>query len=214
MLIEKPSHNSALQAKTFKKMLMEREIDDKRVHVGLHHTLHPSFKVLCEQIECFKDQIDCVSLSFNYPKNPHAKGDRRVYNSDTGGVMKDLGVYVFQHAKEIASKLGVDIFGALRKDENAKLKVKRSKEEQVDVVVDLTLHTKNEAGEEVRFELETAMNPGCIQKEEVVITLKNGDRITQNWYVHPDSSTGVFIEKADGSVVEFPESVSNFSSYD
>lgn len=122
--------------------------------------------------------------------------------------MLDLGVYVFKHAKEIAELLGTNMLAYLN-DEKTVFRVKRTKDEGTDFEVYIAMEANG-----VKYELDTNMNPGCIQKEEVIIELHNGDKITQNWYVHPDSSNGVFIEKADGSTEEFPESVSNVTSYE
>ena len=61
--------------------------------------------------------------------------------------------------------------------------------------------------------LETRMNPGANHSEEVVITLASGDKITQNQFTHQHDSNGVFIEKADGTVVDFKESQDKRTSY-
>ena len=52
--------------------------------------------------------------------------------------------------------------------------------------------------------LESKMNPGSDAKEEIVIKLKNGDKITCNQFVHWFGSNGVFIEHANGSTSQFP----------
>ena len=47
----------------------------------------------------------------------------------------------------------------------------------------------------------------------MVLQLNNGDKITQNRWVHPAESTGVFIEKADGACLDYPKSQSGRQSY-
>lgn len=63
--------------------------------VGLHHHLHPGAEVVSELVEAHKDQIESVKVVFNWPKNPCDLTDRRNYDKTTGGVMIDLGIYVF-----------------------------------------------------------------------------------------------------------------------
>ena len=50
-----------------------------------------------------------MHVKFNYPKNPHAPGDQRTYDINHGGAMLDLGVYVFQTAKDIGKTLEIDL---------------------------------------------------------------------------------------------------------
>ena len=51
----------------------------------------------------------------------------------------------------------------------------------------------------VKVRLETKINPGTNHTEEASVILENGDKITQNQFVHQHDSNGVFIEKQDGS---------------
>lgn len=44
--MEKPSHNSAADAKTFKKSLQDAGVKEDRVLIGMHTPLHPGSKVL------------------------------------------------------------------------------------------------------------------------------------------------------------------------
>lgn len=61
---------------------------------------------MLEEIRKNKELVKNVSIKFNYPKNPNDQGSKRHYDPVVGGVMLDLGVYVFQLVKEIG-----DIFG-------------------------------------------------------------------------------------------------------
>jgi predicted dehydrogenase len=103
MLCEKPSHNSAIEARAFSELLSS---DKDRFLVGMHSSLHVSRKVLLEQVQKYKDEVESVSIHFNYPKNPHDPTAARVYSPPIGGVCLDLGVYVFQLASEIGEILG------------------------------------------------------------------------------------------------------------
>ncbi len=92
MLMEKPSHNTAADAKQF---LEEIGLDDERLFIGMHNTLHVANKTFLKQCEIHKDEIVGISAKFNYPKDPNDPGAARCYDKAHGGVMLDLGVYVF-----------------------------------------------------------------------------------------------------------------------
>jgi len=95
ILMEKPSHNNASDAKAFKSLLASKSINVDRVMIGMHSPLHPSRKVLKEQVSKHRDAISEVYVAFNYPKDPIDKDSKRTYDKNVGGVMLDLGVYVF-----------------------------------------------------------------------------------------------------------------------
>jgi len=67
--------------------------------VGMHSFLHEANLKLLELVEQNKDEIDSISIAFNYPKDPHDPGAKRVYDTRHGGVMLDLGIYVFEQAR-------------------------------------------------------------------------------------------------------------------
>ena len=75
----------------------------------MHTYLHECQKKLLEIIKENKDQVEGMHVVFNYPKNPHVKSDQRVYDKDHGGTMLDLGIYVFEQAREILEVLELDI---------------------------------------------------------------------------------------------------------
>ena len=103
MLMEKPSHNTAAEAKAF---MAEIGSDENRLYIGMHNSLHAGNKSLLAQCALHKEQIVGISAKFNYPKDPNDPGARRCYDKNTGGAMLDLGVYVFQAAKEILAIVG------------------------------------------------------------------------------------------------------------
>jgi len=96
MLFEKPSHNRTADAVAFKRSLEAEGIDQNRVLIGMHTTLHPSIHLLVQKAKEHAKSVKQVRVCFNYPKNPYAPGDFRLYDKEHGGVMLDLGVYVFQ----------------------------------------------------------------------------------------------------------------------
>jgi len=50
MLVEKPSHNNAQDARNFAKLLKEENLEN-RLMIGLHDGLHPSRKALLDCID-------------------------------------------------------------------------------------------------------------------------------------------------------------------
>ena len=109
ILCEKPSHCTASEAKEFQNQLKLQGIDPKRFLIGMHSPLHSSRKNFLKLVQDNKNQIKHIDIVFNYPKNPHARGDARVYKKPIGGVMLDLGVYVFQLARELGKVIGFDL---------------------------------------------------------------------------------------------------------
>jgi len=190
MLMEKPSHNTAAEAKAF---LQEIGSNVDRVYVGFHSCLHPSQKEFLNQVELHKDEVVSVSVKFNYPKNPNDPGDKRCYDENHGGVMLDLGVYVIDMAKNILSILGSDLH---QFDQKKKIWIKKTTK-NVDVEVEASLVYGG-----VDVYLESKMNPGVNHTEEVVVTLASGDRIVANQFVHWSDSNGVIIEHPDGSATD------------
>ena len=96
LMVEKPSHNSLQEAKDFRERLEQNGIAKDRFLIGMHAHLHPSRAVFAKLVQEHADEIVGVSVSFNYPKNPHNPRDRRTFDPRTGGVLLDLGVYVLQ----------------------------------------------------------------------------------------------------------------------
>ena len=68
----------------------------------------------------------------------------------------------------------------------------------VDYEVEASLKYKD-----VDVYLESKMNPGSNHCEELVVKLKNGDRIVANQFAHWHDSNGVIIEHFDGSATTF-----------
>ena len=100
--------------------------------------------------------------------------------------MLDLGVYVFQTAKDIGKTLGIDLHEFDKN--NKKIFIKKT---QLNVDYEVEAHLKYGQYEML---LETCINPGTDHIEEMKIFLKNGDKITQNWICHLHCSNGLFIE--------------------
>jgi len=61
--------------------------------------------------------------------------------------------------------------------------------------------------------LESKINPGSNHCEEVVVTLKNGDRIVANQFAHWHDSCGVIIEHMDGTATTIAESKDSKTTY-
>ena len=151
-MCEKPSHCTSLEAEEFKAQIEEQGIDPKRFLIGMHSPLHPSRGQLIDLIEASKDKITDIYIVFNYPKNPHLPGDVRVYKKPIGGVMLDLGVYVFQMARQIGEVVGFDLFSFQKEIKD--VFIKRTQEGiDVEVVADLMFNG-------IKVRLETKMNPG------------------------------------------------------
>lgn len=115
MLTEKPSHANRTTAVEFKKALEERNIDQRRLIVGMHSFLHPARKAMEKFLKenLHKYEIIGVEAYNHYPKDPTNPRDGRCFRKDIGGVLLDLGVYVYQQADEIARYIGFDIKEAL-----------------------------------------------------------------------------------------------------
>lgn len=75
MLLEKPSHNTAADAKAFRQSLVDSKINENRFVVGMHSYLHENQKKLLEVVKEKKDEIESIYIVFTCPKNPHLKGD-------------------------------------------------------------------------------------------------------------------------------------------
>jgi predicted dehydrogenase len=157
----------------------------------MHSSLHISRPHFLKLVESNKSEVTDINIIFNYPKNPHAPGDARVYKKPIGGCMLDLGVYVFQMAKEIGQVLGFDLFSFDK--ENKDIYIKKTPD-GVDFEVVANLNYNG-----IKVRLETKINPGTNHTEEASVTLKNGDKITQNQFTHQHDSNGVFLEKLDGT---------------
>lgn len=123
MLVEKPSHNNAADAREFAKILKAENLED-RLLIGLHDGLHPSRKALLDCIKEYKDQIVSIDCFFNYPKDPHCPSSWRTYHEVFGGTMLDLGIYSFKLTKDIGEIMGFNIKD-FHKDEK-RIRVKRA----------------------------------------------------------------------------------------
>lgn len=167
----------------------------------MHAHLHPSRAVFEKLVKEHADEIVGVSVSFNYPKNPHNPRDRRTFDKRTGGVLLDLGVYVLQQSKSFADILGVDLIENIKvaKEKEGNVRIKSTPEDNVDFEVNLSF-TAQGSKRAVEFYLETQMNPGADHFEEIIIRLANGDQLTQNQFAHAHDSIGIFKEHADGSI--------------
>ena len=136
----------------------------------MHSPLHSSRKHFLKLVQDNKNQIKHIDIVFNYPKNPHARGDARVYKKPIGGVMLDLGVYVFQLARELGKVIGFDMLSFDRQNKDIFIK-KTSSGIDFEVVANLKFG-------DINVRLETKMNPGTNHTEEASVFLKNGDKIT------------------------------------
>ena len=96
MLFEKPSHNSAQDAKTYAENLEKNNLKSNRLLIGMHSFLHANNHQLLDLVEKHKDEIEAIECALNYPKNPHDPSAARTYDKSHGGVMLDLGIYVFE----------------------------------------------------------------------------------------------------------------------
>ena len=201
MLMEKPSHNTAAEAKAF---MAEIGSDEDRLYIGMHNSLHAGNKSLLAQCALHKEQIVGISAKFNYPKDPNDPGARRCYDKNTGGAMLDLGVYVFQAAKDILTILGQDLH---KFDEKKRIWVKKTADN-----IDYEMEAELTYGG-VDVYLESKINPGSNHCEEIVVTLKNGDRIVANQFAHWHDSCGVIIEHMDGTATTIAESKDSKTTY-
>lgn len=71
---EKPSHNSAAEAKAFRQSLVDNKINENRFIVGMHSYLHELNLKLLELVKEKRDEIESVYIVFNYPNNPNDIG--------------------------------------------------------------------------------------------------------------------------------------------
>lgn len=62
-----------------------------------------------ELVDDKRGEIESIYVVFNCPKNPCGKGGERFYDREHGGAMLDLGVYVFEEAREILKVLGMGL---------------------------------------------------------------------------------------------------------
>ena len=75
----------------------------------MHTYLHDCQAKILDLVKDKKDEIEDIYIVFNYPKDPHDKDNQRMYDKDHGGTMLDLGIYVFEEAREILEVLGLDL---------------------------------------------------------------------------------------------------------
>lgn len=199
ILVEKPSHNRAAEALAFKKRLEQDNLTN-RVIVGFHDTLSPSRARILELAKQHKDDIVGISAKFNYPKNPHDPSSYRIYDPTVGGTMLDLGVYVYRVIRDIMREMNMEM-----KDfdkDKSKIQIKYSPE-GVDIEQEAWLQYSNG----LKVYQETKVNPGSDHQEDLIINLRDGSKITQQQYVHPIDSCGVFIEHYDGTVTDHSDSL-------
>ena len=78
-----------------------------------------------------------MRVVFNYPKNPHCKGDLTRYDPITGGVMLDLGIYVFQIGSNILKALNLKIEDFDKS--NSKIWMKNTQKDKIDFEVTASL---------------------------------------------------------------------------
>jgi hypothetical protein len=110
--------------------------------------------------------------------------------------MLDLGVYIFEQTRQILDKVGMNLHDFNKEQKDIWIKNTQDK-----VDIEMTAYLKYG---DYQVYLETKINPGSDPKEECSVTLKNGDKITANLFVHWADSCGVFIEHANGTVTDFP----------
>lgn len=168
MLVEKPSHNTASEAKEFAKILKAENLEN-RLLIGLHDGLHPSRKALLECIKQYQDLIVSIDCFFNYPKDP--QDDWRTYHEVFGGTMLDLGIYSFKLTKDIGDIMGFNL-KEFRVDDK-RIRIKRAPT-GVDTEVQAWLNydLKDRV---LPVYLETMISPGSDFAEELKIKLANGD---------------------------------------
>lgn len=213
ILMEKPSHNNLADAKAFRDQLQQANINVDRVLIGMHSPLHPGREVLKDWVKRYKDEVSDVYVAFNYPKDPYDKDARRTYDKDVGGVMLDLGVYVFNCMQDITEILGFDFIDFAKKEPQVTYKTLKGKTyefENAEVDFEVTVEFEHE---QRTIFASTKMSPGVDNHQGVIVTLKNGDKITQNAYVHPHCSNGVFYESKHGLVTKDARSIDPKSSY-
>lgn len=74
LMREKPSHNSAAEAKAFRQSLVDNKINENRFIVGMHSFLHELNLKLLELVKEKRDEIESVYIVFNCPNNPYDLG--------------------------------------------------------------------------------------------------------------------------------------------
>lgn len=76
-----------------------------------------------------------MKVVFNYPKNPHCKGDLTRYDPVTGGVMLDLGIYVFQIGSNILKALNYKIEDFDKSNSSMKIWMKSTQKDKINFEV-------------------------------------------------------------------------------